>query len=145
MNIDDSNYRTIVISLVVVILLGSGFWMLKRRHPALFLGEPDLIVDKQQKSDESTPAVESSIPPAGADSATLSNPLPHGTKDGRIDINSATFEEFESLPGIGPVTAERIIRYRDINGRFDIVDDIAEVHGIGDKTIEKLRDRIVAR
>ena len=145
MNIDDSNYRTIVISLVLVILLGCGFWMLKRRHPALFLGEPDLIVDKQQKSDESTPAVESSIPPAGADSATLSNPLPHGSKDGRIDINSATFEEFESLPGIGPVTAERIIRYRDINGRFDIVDDIAEVHGIGDKTIEKLRDRIVAR
>ena len=145
MNIDDSNYRTIVISLILVILLGSGFWMLKRRHPALFLGEPDLIVDKQQKSDESTPAVESSIPPAGADSATLSNPLPHGSKDGRIDINSATFEEFESLPGIGPVTAERIIRYRDINGRFDIVDDIAEVHGIGDKTIEKLRDRIVAR
>ena len=145
MNIDDSNYRTIVISLVVVILLGSGFWMLKRRHPALFLGEPDLIVDKQQKSDESTPVVESSIPPAGADSAVLSDPLPHGSKDGRIDINSATFEEFESLPGIGPVTAERIIRYRDINGRFDIVDDIAEVHGIGDKTIEKLRDRIVAR
>ena len=145
MNIDDSNYRTIVISLVLVILLGCGFWMLKYRHPALFLGEPDLIVDKQQKSDESTPAVESSIPPAGADSATLSNPLPHGSKDGRIDINSATFEEFESLPGIGPATAKRIIDYRDINGRFDIVDDIAEVHGIGDKTIEKLRDRIVAR
>ena len=145
MNIDDSNYRTIVISLVLVILLGSGFWMLKYRHPALFLGEPDLILDKQQKSDESTPVVESSIPPAGADSATLSNPLPHGTKDGRLDINTATFEEFESLPGIGPATAKRIIDYRDINGRFDIVDDIAEVHGIGDKTIEKLRDRIAAR
>ena len=145
MNIDDSNYRTIVISLVVVILLGSGFWMLKYRHPALFLGEPDLIVDKQQKSDESTPAVESSIPPAGADSATIAEPLPHEPKDGRIDINTATIEEFESLPGIGPATAKRIIDYRDINGRFDIVDDIAEVHGIGDKTIEKLRDRIVAR
>ena len=145
MNIDDSNYRTIVISLVLVILLGCGFWMLKYRHPALFLGEPDLIVDKQQKSDESTSVVESSIPPAGADSAALSNPLPHGSKDGRIDINSATFEEFESLPGIGPATAKRIIDYRDINGRFDIVDDIAEVHGIGNKTIEKLRDKIAAR
>ena len=145
MNIDDSNYRTIVISLVVVILLGCGFWMLKRRHPALFLGEPDLIVDKQQKSDESTPAVESSIPPAGADLATIAEPLPHEPKDGRIDINTATIEEFESLPGIGPVTAKRIIDYRDINGRFDIVDDIAEVHGIGDKTVEKLRDRIAVR
>ena len=145
MNFDDSNYRKVVFCLVAVILLGIGFWMLKYRHPALFLGEPDLIVVKKQKLNESTPALESSITPADADSATLSNPLLHGTKDGRLDINTATFEEFESLPGIGPATAKRIIDYRDINGRFDIVDDIAEVHGIGDKTIEKLRDKIVAR
>ena len=145
MNYDDTNYRKIVICLVAVILLGIGFWMLKRRHPEFFLGEPDLIVDKQQKSDESTPAVESSIPPAAADTTTIAEPIPREPKDGRIDINTATFEEFESLPGIGPATAKRIIDYRDINGRFEIVDDLAEVHGIGDKTIEKLRDKIVAR
>ena len=137
MNIDDSHYRAVVICLVLVILLGCGFWMLKYRHPALFLGEPDLIVDKKQKLNESTPA--------DTDSAMLSNPLLHGTKDARIDINTAMFEEFESLPGIGPATAKRIIDYRDINGKFDVIEDLAEVSGIGDKTIEKLRDRIAAR
>ena len=145
MNFDDSNYRKIVIGLVAVILLGIGFWMLKRRQPELFLGEPDLVVDKQQEADKTSPAVESSVPSANAESTMLSEPLPHEPKDGRIDINTATLEEFESLPGIGPVTAERIIRYRDINGRFDIVEDLTEVSGIGEKTLEKLRDRLVVR
>ena len=140
MNFDDSNYRKIVICLVAVILLGIGFWMLKYHHPALFLGEPDLIVDEQRELNESTPPVESSFPSADAESTTPSEP-----KDGRIDINTATTKEFESLPGIGPVTAERIVSYRNVNGKFDVIEDLTEVRGIGGKTIEKLRDKIVVR
>ena len=145
MNFDDSNYRKIVICLVAVILLGIGFWMLKRRHPELFLGEPDLIVNEQQELNESAPPTESSIPSTPVESTTISQPLLSEPEDGRIDINTATLEEFESLPGIGPAIAERIIYYRNVNGKFDIVEDLTEVSGIGDKTIEKLRDRIVAR
>ena len=145
MNFDDSNYRKIVICLVAVILLGIGFWMLKRRHPELFLGEPDLIVNEQQELNESTPPTESSIPSTQVESTTISQPRLSEPEDGRIDINTATLEEFKSLPGIGPAIAERIIYYRNVNGKFDIVEDLTEVSGIGDKTIEKLRDRIVAR
>ena len=145
MNFDDSNYRKIVICLVAVILLGIGFWMLKYHHPALFLGEPDLVVDKQAEVDEGTTAVELSIPTTDTESTTLSEPLPHEPDDDRIDINTATLEDFESLPGIGPTMAKRIIDYRNINGRFDIVEDLTEVSGIGDKTIEKLRDRLAVR
>ena len=145
MNFDDSNYRKIAICLVAVILLGIGFWMLKRRHPELFLGEPDLIVDEQQELNESTPPTESSIPSTPVESTTISQPRLNEPEAGRIDINTATLEEFESLPGIGPAIAERIIYYRNVNGKFDIVEDLTEVSGIGDKTIEKLRDRIVAR
>ena len=119
--------------------------MLKRRHPELFLGEPDLIVNEQQELNESTPPTETSIPPTPVESTTISQPLLSEPEDGRIDINTATLEEFESLPGIGPAIAERIIHYRKVNGKFDIVEDLTEVSGIGDKTIEKLRDRIVAR
>ena len=145
MDMDDSNYRTIVICLVVAILLGSGFWMLKHRHPVLSLGEPDLIVDTKQELDESTPPAESSTPSTDEESTTHSEPPPHEPEDERIDINTATLEEFKSLPGIGPANATRIIDYRNINGKFDVVDDLTEVRGIGEKTVEKLRDRLVAR
>ncbi len=145
MNFDDSNYRKIVICLVAVTLLGVGFWILKRRHPELFLGEPDLIVDEKREADQTTPPAAVSIPTTGAGSTTVSEHLPQESDDGRIDINTATLEEFESLPGIGPAIAERIIYYRNVNGKFDVVEDLAEVSGIGEKTIEKLRDSLVVR
>ena len=145
MNFDDSNYRKIVICLVAVILLGVGFWILKRRHPELFLGEPDLIVDKKREADRTPPPAAISIPTTDAESTTVAEHLPRASDDGRIDINTATLEEFESLPGIGPVIAERIIYYRNVNGKFDVVEDLAEVSGIGERTIEKLRDSLVVR
>ena len=65
--------------------------------------------------------------------------------DGRIDLNSATAKELESLPGIGPELARRILEYRRINGRFSSVDDLKKVSGIGDKTLENLRPLVTLR
>jgi competence protein ComEA len=48
----------------------------------------------------------------------------------------------ESLPGIGPVTAQKIIEYRETNGPFIGIEDIQKVSGIGPATFEKLRDLI---
>jgi comEA protein len=61
---------------------------------------------------------------------------------GKVNINTATASELDTLPGIGPAYAGRIIDYRNANGGFKSIDEIKNVKGIGDKTFEKFRDRI---
>ncbi|MBA2692533.1 MAG: helix-hairpin-helix domain-containing protein [Rubrobacter sp.] len=56
-----------------------------------------------------------------------------------IDINTADEEELDELPQVGPATAEAIIEHRTANGRFDAVDELQEVSGIGPKTIRKIK------
>lgn len=62
--------------------------------------------------------------------------------DGRIDLNSADQAALETLPRIGPALAERIIAWRDENGRFQSVDDLLAVPGIGEKMLEGMRDGV---
>jgi competence protein ComEA len=61
---------------------------------------------------------------------------------GRVNINTATLEELDGLPGIGPTAAQAIIDYRQIIGPFDILEDIQNVPGIGAATFERIRDYI---
>ncbi|MBN1479833.1 helix-hairpin-helix domain-containing protein [candidate division KSB1 bacterium] len=60
----------------------------------------------------------------------------------KIDINKATREELEILPGIGPVIAEKITSFRQDNGPFKTIQDIQKVKNIGPKTFEKIKDYI---
>ena len=61
---------------------------------------------------------------------------------GVINVNRATKAEFDSLAGIGPVIANRIINYRSANGPFLALDDLLKVSGIGSKTLERIRPRL---
>ena len=64
------------------------------------------------------------------------------SSDGRININTADSTQLQELTGVGPATAEKIIDYRKQNGRFQSIEDIKNVSGIGDKTYEKLKEHI---
>lgn len=79
------------------------------------------------------------ISTAGVNSAGVASPA------GLININTADQSLLETLPGIGPTLAQRIIQYREINGRFDNIEDLKNVSGIGDKKFESLRDMITVR
>ena len=61
-----------------------------------------------------------------------------------MNLNTATPEELDALPGVGPVTAAAIIEWRDANGRFTSVEQLGEVDGIGPARLEKLRDLVHA-
>ena len=60
-----------------------------------------------------------------------------------VDLNTADLEQLDTLPGVGPVTAQAIFDYREENGPFQSVDDLVNVYGIGEKTVEKLREYVV--
>jgi competence protein ComEA len=62
--------------------------------------------------------------------------------DPRVNINTADRRELETLPGIGPALADRIIKYREQHGPFMSVDDLVNVPGIGEKRLEQLRDLV---
>lgn len=60
-----------------------------------------------------------------------------------ININAATVKELAALPGVGKKKAQAIVAYRVENGKFESVDEIKKIDGIGKKTFNKIRDRVV--
>lgn len=72
----------------------------------------------------------------------LSPPEGGVTSPDKININMATQEELEKLPGIGPARAGAIIRDREENGPFRSLEEITRVSGIGEKTLENIKDMI---
>jgi competence protein ComEA len=73
------------------------------------------------------------LPAPGSPSSTAGAPATP------IDLNTATGDQLESLPGVGPVLAQRILDWRTAHGGFGSVDELTEVSGIGEATLADLR------
>jgi comEA protein len=72
--------------------------------------------------------------------AQKSNPAPAAEK---VNLNSATVEQLQAIPGIGPVIAKSIVEHRTKVGRFSRIEEIINVKGIGEKKFQKIKDRLV--
>jgi competence protein ComEA len=87
----------------------------------------------------------SAVTPAsgGPSSSTSASPSATGKPTGGpLDLNTATAEQLDALPGVGPVTAAAIVAWRDANGKFSSVDQLGDVDGIGPARLEKLRSLV---
>jgi competence ComEA-like helix-hairpin-helix protein len=65
-----------------------------------------------------------------------------GAPPGRVDLNLATPDQLDALPGVGPVTAQRILEWRTRNGRFARVEQLREIEGIGERRFGQLRELV---
>lgn len=79
------------------------------------------------------------VPPVGA---TEPGPIAGEGPAALVNVNSASATELEVLPGVGEVIAQAIVDYRTDNGPFATVDDLLDVSGIGDATLEDIRDLV---
>lgn len=82
------------------------------------------------------------VPQQGDTSSALTSE-DSSINDGMVKINYATQQEIETLNGIGPSKAEAIIQFREENGLFQQPEDLLEISGIGEKTLENLKDQII--
>jgi competence protein ComEA len=85
------------------------------------------------------------VPGAGGVVALNNQPGSTGSGTGKVNLNTATTNELETLPGIGPAKSSAILEYRESNGAFKTIEDLKSISGIGDKTFEKLKDLIIVK
>ena len=154
--------------LLTALLIGSGITLYKRHHPdfapeLVFKRSPSSSSQDESQSNEASRGasyevagssgaspisdlkVQRSRPqnenrsqdPEFGISSAQENPLKK-----KIDLNSASVSELELLPHIGPVLSQRIINYRKTKGKFQRIEDLMKVSGIGEKTFEKIKDLI---
>ncbi|MBI3261395.1 helix-hairpin-helix domain-containing protein [Candidatus Berkelbacteria bacterium] len=154
-------WRLVTGLILLAFVIGGGFTLLimeKLRKPETVVTETREVTE--EKIVEETPVIEeaqqvaaikstTTQPKSTSTNQTATPPkseqkpsAPAATVSGKININSASASELESLPSIGPKLAERIIEYRTANGSFKSIEEIINVKGIGDKTFEKFRDQI---
>jgi competence protein ComEA len=106
------------------------------------LGDGEQIVVGLAPAAGQPTALGSSITSGSPSPSKASTPVPGSGKPKAsevVDLNSATVEQLDALPGVGPITATAIVAWRQAHGKFTSVDQLADVDGIGPARLDKLR------
>jgi len=102
------------------------------------------VEGEEMPAEVGAPAPTVASAPSAADGASAADGTVAGeSPTAQIDLNTADSTTLQTLPGVGPVTAESILTWRTENGRFSTVDELLEVSGIGPKTLDKLRPQVI--
>ena len=117
--------RWVVAGLVLLFLLGSGAKWCRRNSET-----------------EACPAGTVSVDTSGTG---IVEPVDPAAQRRPVDLNDCSLEDLRSLPGIGPVKAERIQAWREVHGPFQAVTDLARVRGIGEKTVKRLAPHVTVQ
>lgn len=78
----------------------------------------------------------------GSVSVMAQKPAPAPAPVEKVNLNTATSEQLQSIPGIGPTTAKSILEHRSRVGKFSKIEEIINVKGIGEKKFQKIKDRL---
>ena len=132
------NETLVLLFLVAVISVGS---LISELRPADAQGVNDIRVS--YATADSVFAERSRAEFTEAREAETSPAIPSGNeRRDTVDLNTATARQLMSLPGIGPVTADRILDYRKTNGPFQTVEELTKVKSIGEKKLQRIRQFI---
>lgn len=129
--------RKIALVLLMLTLTFAGFCV------GLFIGK--------QREPASVTIYTTKTPTAAVSESTAAPELPPESTqgvayvDGLLDINLASVEDLTTLPGIGPALAQRIVDYREQNGRFSSVEELRNISGIGEKRLSAILEYITVR
>lgn len=124
----------LLVGLVLIIVCGISVIWWDKDHRSKVAGENSEITQLQKQNDELRAELSSAAPKAVSGASQ--------NQGDKININTASAEELDKLPNIGPARAADIISYREQNGGFKSIEEIKNIKGIGDKYFEDMKDLI---
>lgn len=108
-------------------------------------GQKLVVASHTPSSVTDSPDATTSPKPILSNAVSVGKSLPTTKQGGLVNINTAGVAELDTLPGIGPALAQRIIQYREANGSFSTIEELKNVSGIGDKKFADLEPKVTVQ